>query len=437
MEANFIVTDEAEPPASRTEETGHPVQPGKSVIKSFRVQEQHKNDYNKTNIAFKYQHDTPKLNNQTTVFLSLFFPGATVQQWYDWRWQIKNTIRDYKRLSEILILSAEEQRVLEEVADKRPLAITPYYLSLLWAAPENKNLRKTVIPWIDEYRKAPCEEDDPLHEDNDSPVPGLVHRYPDRVLFLVTEFCSTLCRYCTRSRIVIKDNVRSCNGSHWQHALDYIAMHKEIRDVLISGGDPLTLSDSKLEWLLSRLRKIEHVEIIRIGSKVPAVLPMRITDNLVQMLRKYHPLFISLHFAHPSELSDETAEACEKLADAGIPLGSQTVLLAGVNDNPETMKKLMQGLLKIRVRPYYLYQCDPVAGTSHFRTAVAKGIEIIENLRGHTSGYAVPNFVIDAPKGGGKIPLLPDYNHGHRRGLLKLRNYENRMFYYPDLAGKG
>jgi lysine 2,3-aminomutase len=261
-----------------------------------------------------------------------------------------------------------------------------------------------------------------------------VHRYPDRVLFLVTRFCSTNCRYCTRSRIVGSEHGQAGMKHCWQQAIDYIESTPRVRDVLVSGGDPLTLSDEKLEWLLSRLRKIPHVEMIRVGTKVPVVLPQRITPALARILKRYHPLWMSIHFTHPRELTLETAAACIRLADAGIPLGSQTVLLAGINDNVDTMKALVHGLLRIRVKPYYLYQCDPILGSAHFRTPVQKGLEIIAGLRGHTTGYAVPTYVIDAPGGGGKIPLLPDSVVGRKGEDLVLRNYQGRVFRYPDVA---
>jgi lysine 2,3-aminomutase len=280
------------------------------------------------------------------------------------------------------------------------------------------------------------EADDPLGEDMDSPVPGLVHRYPDRVLFMVTDFCSTYCRYCTRSRMVGKSHDYCFNLDQWERAIKYIEATPAIRDVLLSGGDPLTLSDDRLDWMLSRLRRIPHVEFLRIGTKAPVVLPQRITPALTRMLKRYHPLWISIHFTHPDELTPETTQACARLADAGIPLGSQTVLLAGINDDVETMKRLMHGLLKIRVKPYYLYQCDPISGSSHFRTEVEKGLEIIRGLRGHTTGYAVPNYVIDAPGGGGKIPLLPDYVEGRDSDNLLLTNYKGGHYRYPDPGGK-
>ena len=263
-------------------------------------------------------------------------------------------------------------------------------------------------------------------------MPGLVHRYPDRVLFLVTDFCSTYCRYCTRSRRVGNTQNLGITRKNWDAALNYIEQHSEIRDVLISGGDPLTLPDEIIDWLLNRLRRIPHVEIIRAGTKVPAVLPQRITDALVRILKKYHPLWVNVHCTHPRELTPETEQALARLADAGIPLGSQTVLLKGINDDPATMKSLYHGLLRSRVRPYYLYQCDPISGSSHFRTPVTKGLEIIEGLRGHTTGMAVPHFVIDAPEGGGKIPLLPDYYQGRESDDVVLRNYEGKYFRYPD-----
>jgi lysine 2,3-aminomutase len=289
------------------------------------------------------------------------------------------------------------------------------------------------VPVPAELARSRGEADDPLGEDADSPVPGLVHRYPDRVLFLVTGSCSVYCRYCTRSRAV--GGKRDCFGpSNWEAALGYIASRREVRDVLLSGGDPLTLPGERLEWLLGRLRAIPHVEIVRIGTKVPAVLPQRVTSALTRMLGRHHPLWMSLHFTHPDELTPETVAACARLADSGLPLGSQTVLLRGVNDSLPVLRRLFHGLLRARVRPYYLYQCDPIAGSAHFRTPVRRGLELIRGLRGHTSGYAVPNFVVDAPGGGGKIPLLPDYNAGRDGDDLLLTNWQGRVFRYPDPA---
>lgn len=297
----------------------------------------------------------------------------------------------------------------------------------------NQPLRRTVLPSMAEFEASPGEARDPLGEDDDSPVPGLVHRYPDRVLLLVHDFCSTYCRYCTRSRVVGHGEIASTQA-RLQMGLDYIRRNPRIRDVLLSGGDPLTLSDEKLGWVLAELRRIPHVEFLRLGTKVPVVLPQRITPALCRMLRRFHPLWISIHFTHPDECTPETFQACGRLADAGIPLGSQTVLLKGVNDDVETMKRLMHELLKMRVRPYYLYQCDPILGSTHFRTSIATGLGIIEGLRGHTTGYAVPHFVVDAPGGGGKIPLLPDYVVGRDGDDLLLRNYEGKVFRYPDPA---
>jgi lysine 2,3-aminomutase len=296
-------------------------------------------------------------------------------------------------------------------------------------------IRRTHVPVIAETMMSRGEAEDPLGEGHDSPVPGLVHRYPDRVLFLVTDACTTYCRYCTRSRFVGGKERAGAAIDRWEKGIAYIEQHPEVRDVLLSGGDPLTLADERLDWLLGRLRRIPHVEFLRMGTKVPAVLPMRVTRGLTRVLRRHHPLFMSLHFTHPGEITPETHEACSRLADAGIPLGSQTVLLSGVNDDVETMRQLVHGLLRCRVRPYYLYQCDPIRGSAHFRTPVEKGLEIIAGLRGHTSGYAVPTFVIDAPGGGGKIPLAPDAVVGRSDGDLVLRNYEGRFFRYPDPAG--
>jgi lysine 2,3-aminomutase len=314
------------------------------------------------------------------------------------------------------------------------MGITPYYMGLLSPDDPDQPLRRSVIPTQHEFVVTPGEENDPLGEEHQSPVPGLVHRYPDRVLFLVTDFCSTSCRYCTRSRMVGAGKLFP-SEQRLKKAIDYIRNTPAVRDVLISGGDPLTLNNERLDWLLTELRAIPHVEIIRIGTKVPAVLPQRITPRLVEMLKKHHPLWMSLHFTHPDECTPESYAACRHLADAGIPLGSQTVLLNGINDSVDVMKDLVHHLLKMRVRPYYLYQCDPIAGSGHFRTPVHKGLSIIQGLRGHTSGYAVPNYVIDAPGGGGKIPLMPDYVVGRTDTEVVLRNYEDKEFRYPDPAG--
>jgi lysine 2,3-aminomutase len=371
------------------------------------------------------------------AFLKAFFPGATLSDWNDWRWQSRNRVRSLLQLERMFDLSDEERAAVSQHAGSLPVGITPYYASLMGRNDPQEALRRTHIPIGDEYIRHPGEADDPLGEDHDSAVPGLVHRYPDRVLFLTTGFCSTYCRYCTRSRMVGEAGGEyHFSVSQWDRALEYIEAHTEVRDVLLSGGDPLTLADEKLDYLLGRLRKIRHVEFVRIGSKVPVVLPMRITKSLVRMLRKYHPLWMSIHATHPRELTPETTEAFARLADAGIPLGSQTVLLRGINDSVDTMKELVHGLLMRRVRPYYLYQCDPITGSAHFRTPVEKGLEIIKGLRGHTTGYAVPTYVIDAPGGGGKIPLLPDYVAGRDGDDLLLRNFEGNVYRYPDPDGR-
>jgi lysine 2,3-aminomutase len=357
-------------------------------------------------------------------------------EWNDWKWQLRNRIRSLSDLERIINLSDDEINAISRNINALPLAITPYYASLISKDDPTHSIRRTVIPTTSEYIKMIGEADDPLSEDHDSPVPGIVHRYPDRVLFLTTGYCSVYCRYCTRSRMVGDGCKSHFTMDQWEKGIKYIESNSAIRDVLLSGGDPLTLSNEKLNWLLSRLSKIPHVEFIRIGTKIPAVLPQRITSALTDILKKYHPLWISIHFTHPDEITKETAEACRKLADAGIPLGSQTVLLQGINDDVETMKKLYHSLLKIRVRPYYLYQCDPITGSSHFRTPVEKGIDIISGLRGHTTGYAVPHYVIDAPDGGGKIPLLPDYFAGRDGQHVVLRNYEGNIYKYPDNVGE-
>jgi lysine 2,3-aminomutase len=372
------------------------------------------------------------IGSQSHALRERAFPDATNAQWNDWKWQLRHRIKDVDGLERALNLTDEERATVARLGGHLPVGITPYYAGILDPDDPLQGLRKTMVPLSDEFITTRGEEGDPLAEDADSPVPGLVHRYPDRVLFLVTSFCAVYCRYCTRSRLVGKTGEYHFNQKQFQQAIDYIAAHPEIRDVLISGGDPLTMNDERIEWLLSHLRAIEHVEFIRIGTKVPVVLPQRITPQFCAMLKKYHPFWMSIHFMHPDEITPEVKQSCERLADAGVPLGSQTVLTAGVNDDVETMKRLMHGLLKIRVRPYYIYQCDPIPGSSHFRTPVEKGLEIIEGLRGHTTGYAVPQFVIDGPGGGGKIPLLPNYYLGRDGDDVLLRNYEGKIFRYPD-----
>jgi lysine 2,3-aminomutase len=364
-------------------------------------------------------------------FRKRYFPDATLRDWRDWRWQSRNRIRTLDQLERMLVLSQPEREALQAGGTMLPVGITPYYMSLVDRDDADSPIRKTVIPSSAEFYRSAGEADDPLGEDGHSPLPGLVHRYPDRVLLLLIDFCSTYCRYCTRSRVVGHGEIAP-NEARLEKILAYLREHTEIRDVLISGGDPLAVSDEKLDSVLSRLRAIPHIEFVRIGTKMPAVLPQRITPSLVRVLRKYHPLWMSVHYLHPDECTIDSQRACERLADAGIPLGSQTVLLKGVNDEVDTMKQLVHKLLRMRVRPYYLYQCDPISGSSHFRTTVDKGLEIIEGLRGHTTGYAVPTYVIDAPGGGGKIPLQPNYFVRRDGDWVVLRNFEGKEYRYPD-----
>jgi lysine 2,3-aminomutase len=371
--------------------------------------------------------------SRTIAFRRRCFPDATDGEWNDWRWQMRHRIKDLHSLMRIVHLSDDERAAIARHTGSLPVGISPYYASLLDVMDASQPLRRTVVMVTDEYRITAGEADDPLAEDRDSPVPGLVHRYPDRVLFLVTGTCPVYCRYCTRARMVGHPGGEyRFDLSQWERVIDYIASTSSIRDVLISGGDPLILSDERLEWLLSRLRKIKHVEFLRIGTKVPATLPQRITRSLTRILRRYHPLFMSIHFVHPVELTPEVGEACRRLADAGVPLGSQTVLLAGINDEVPTLKSLFHGLLRYRVKPYYLYQCDPVTGSSHFRVPLARALRIIEGLRGHTTGYAVPTFVVDAPSGGGKIPVYPETFVGREGDDLLLKNYQGKIYRYRD-----
>jgi lysine 2,3-aminomutase len=378
-------------------------------------------------------HRTGVSNPAVRAFRKRFFQAVPTKLWNDWRWQVSNRIRSASQLASMISLSESERFALFDADVKLPLGITPYYLSLVSPSDPDQPLRRTVVPTAGELLRMPGEADDPLGEEHQSPVPGLVHRYPDRVLLLLSDFCSTYCRYCTRSRVVGRGSILP-GRARLEAAFEYIRQTRSIRDVLLSGGDPLMLGDDRLDWILSRLRQIPHVEIVRIGTKIPAVLPQRVTQKLVRVLKKYHPLWMSLHFTHPDECTIESQRACTMLADAGIPLGSQTVLLKGVNDDVETMKTLMQRLMKMRVKPYYLYQCDPISGSAHFQTPVARGLEIIRGLRGFTSGYAVPTYVVDAPGGGGKIPLMPDYTAGRDNGDLLLTNYKGKTYRYPDGA---
>lgn len=452
MNKNLFVQDqEEEPPGEVPHDSEEEQPPGNSTIKSDDEQPpDHAIRFLKSsyapqpplNLTFDriqalHESDLFKSTPDDTYFLQpADYRGVERSLWNDWHWQTTHRIRTAEELSRYIDLSESENKAINSDDKTIAFSITPYYLDVIAAAGRGSVLRKTVIPTLQELERDTTDRDDPLGEHSQTITECLVHRYPDRVLFLATDFCSTYCRYCTRSRIVGKKELsRSCRHKQWEAALDYIRATPAIRDVLISGGDPLTLPDSELFRLLTSVRSIPHVEIIRIGTKVPAVLPMRITAKLISILKKFHPLYLSLHFTHPDELTPETEEACGKLADAGIPLGSQTVLLKGINDDADTLKKLFHGLLRMRVRPYYLYQCDPVAGAGHFRTTVRKGLELIDALRGHTTGYAVPQFVVDAPGGGGKIPLISDHIRGRDGEDLLLSNYEGKMYRYPDTDG--
>ncbi len=377
------------------------------------------------------------VSKNSQQFIDKYYPDVTHNQWNDWKWQVRNRIRSVEMVERMMTLTDDERKSVIKRTRNLPIAITPYYFSLLSPDDPEQALRKTHLPVGGEFMTTPGEDPDPLGEDHDTAAPGLVHRYPDRVLFLTTGFCSTYCRYCTRSRMVGETKGEySFSTSNWEKAAQYIEAHPEIRDCLLSGGDPLSIGDDKLEWLLKRLRSITHLEFIRIGTKIPIVMPQRITKNLCNMLKKFHPLWMSIHVTHPDELTPEATEACNRLADAGIPLGSQSVLLKGINDDINVLKPMFHGLLKMRVKPYYLYQCDPVSGSAHFRTPVAKGLEIIRQLRGHTTGYAIPQFVIDAPGGGGKIPLQSDYILGRDGDDLLLTNFEGGTYRYPDPGGR-
>ncbi len=356
---------------------------------------------------------------------------VTDEEWRDWKWQVRNRIRTIDELRHVINLTPEEEEGLEYARSGFPLGISPYYASLMDPDDPTCPIRRQGLPLDDEAILSSNDMHDPLHEDVDSPVPYITHRYPDRVLFIVTEMCPMYCRHCTRRRLV-----GSKEGGIPRPAVDkaveYIRNTPEIRDVLISGGDPLSLGEARLEYILQQLRTIDHVEIIRFGTRVLVTNPYRVTDEFCQMVRKYHPVWVNTHFNHPQEVTPAAVEACARLADAGVPLGNQTVLLRGVNDCPHIQKELVHRLVRARVRPYYIYQCDLSEGIEHFRTPVSKGIEIIEHLRGHTSGYAVPTFVVDAPGGGGKIPVGPNYIVSQSPGKIVLRNYEGTIAAYPE-----
>jgi len=359
---------------------------------------------------------------------------VTDEQWNDWKWQVSNRLSTIEQIEKVINLTEQERKDIEKVMTSFRIGITPYYASLMDPDDPRCPIRMQAVPIIAETNKAEADMIDPLHEDEDSPAPGLTHRYPDRVLFLVTDQCSMYCRHCTRRRIAGEtDGAR--NRKDIEKCMEYIKNTPAIRDVLLSGGDCLCVSDDVLEGILKELKAIPHVDIVRIGSRTPVVMPQRITDGLVNMLKKYHPLWLNTHFNHPKEMTKEAEEALGKLADAGIVLGNQSVLLRGVNDCHYIMKDLVHCLVKNRVRPYYLYQCDLSLGIEHFRTPVSKGIEIIESLRGHTSGYAVPTFVVDAPGGGGKIPVMPQYMISQAPGKVILRNYEGVITAYTEPKG--
>lgn len=359
------------------------------------------------------------------------FPNVTDEQWNDWKWQVKNRVETLEELKKYIKLTPDEEEGVAKSLQTLRMAITPYYLSLIDPNNPHCPIRRQAIPTAAELYQSPADLLDPLHEDEDSPVPGLTHRYPDRVLFLITDQCSMYCRHCTRRRFAGQHDCES-PSARIQASIDYIARTPQVRDVLLSGGDALMVSDKMLESIIQRLRAIPHVEIIRLGTRTPVVCPQRITDDLVNMLKKYHPIWVNTHFNHSNEVTPESMAACAKLADAGIPLGNQSVLLRGVNDDSQIMLDLVHNLVKMRVRPYYIYQCDLSMGLEHFRTPVSKGIEIMENLRGHTSGFCVPTFVVDAPGGGGKIPVMPNYVISQSPHKVILRNFEGVITTYTE-----
>ncbi len=368
--------------------------------------------------------------NQFPSKRAVLYKDIPDSQWNDWRWQLSHRLNSLEEIEKVLELSSSEKKALERKGLFR-VDVTPYFISLIDPKDSNDPIRRQVIPMEKEITTFTGMMEDSLSEDAHSPVPGLVHRYPDRALMLVTTQCASYCRYCTRGRIV-GDPGSTFSREELNAQIDYLERTPQIRDVLLSGGDPLVLSPKLLEELLTRLRAIPHIEILRIGSRVPVFMPMRVTDELCDILAKFHPMWINIHVNHPNEITAELAQACDRLARAGIPLGNQSVLLAGINDCVNIQRKLVQDLVRIRVRPYYLYICDLVEGAGHFRTPVAKGIEIIEGLRGHTSGFAVPTFVVDAPGGGGKIPVIPNYLISSSDHKVVLRNYEGFISTYEE-----
>ena len=369
--------------------------------------------------------NTPFLSKRAPIYADV-----SDDKWNNWRWQLSNRVNTAEEFEKVIPLTDSERKALS-AAHLFRVDITPYFISLIDPDDPDDPVRKQVVPTAGEMVPFTAMMEDSLAEDRHSPVPGLVHRYPDRVLMLVTTQCASYCRYCTRSRIV-GDPSATFSRAEFEMQIEYLKRTPQVRDVLLSGGDPLVLAPKILEEILSRLREIPHIEIVRIGSRVPVFLPMRITAELTDMLEKYHPLWLNIHVNHPNEITAELAEACDRMSRAGIPLGNQSVLLAGVNDNVHIQRQLVHDLVRIRVRPYYLYQCDLVAGAGHFRTPVAKGIEIMEGLRGHTSGYAVPTYIIDAPGGGGKIPVSPNYLLSMSDHKVVLRNYEGFITTYEE-----
>ncbi len=357
--------------------------------------------------------------------------NVTKKEWEDWTWQVRNRVTTVDALKEIVNLTPEEEEGVAQSLKVLRMAISPYFAMLMDPNDPHDPIRMQAVPTVKELEFSESDMEDPLFEDIDSPVHGLTHRYPDRVLFLITDMCANYCRHCTRRRLAGQED-HARDKASIDAAIKYIKEHEEVRDVLLSGGDPLLVSDAFLEDIIKRLKAIDHVEIVRIGSRTPVTLPMRITPELCKMLAKYHPIWLNTHFNHPKEITPESKAAVERLADHGIPVGNQTVLLKGINDCPTIMKKLVQELVKIRCRPYYFYQCDLSRGIEHFRTSVEKGLEIAEALRGHTSGFSVPTFILDAPGGGGKIPLAPQYLISMSDKRVVLRNYEGGVFSYPQ-----
>ena len=359
-----------------------------------------------------------------------------LEEWETYRWQMANRIQTVEQLRQVIRLTTSEEHAVTRKSGRFIMGIPPYWAALMDPDDPTCPIRRQAVPVEDEYKLSPNDMIDPLGEDSHMPVPGLVHRYPDRVLLLVVEVCSMYCRFCTRSRVV-GTSAGFSKAANIDLAIEYIRAHRKVRDVLISGGDPLTLSDERLDEILGKLKAIPHVEFVRIGTRNPVTLPYRVTDSLCEVLKKHKPVWMSLHFNHPKEVTPPVRKACGMLADSGVPLGSQTVLMKGINDRPAIMKKLFHELLKTRVRPYYIYQCDPVKGTAHFRTPVSTGLQIIEKLRGHTTGYAVPTFVVDGPGGGGKIPLMPNYVVSVKDGVWTLRNFAGKLFTYKEEQTNG